>query len=101
MLPIFKSAIQELMLLQTKWATLLNPLLSNPLSKGRVIRSVSLSTGDNTINHGLGRAPQGWLVIRQYNAYGGLYDKQDNNQYPELTLVLNASADTSVDLLVY
>lgn len=101
MLPIFQTKDQSLSLLQTRWASQLNPLLSSPLLKGRVLSAVALLAGDNTIDHGLGAPLQGWIVIRQYNAYAGLYDKQSSNNMPELTLILNSTGSTTVDLYVF
>lgn len=101
MLPIFQTKDQTLSLLQTKWASLLNPGLASPLLNGRIIASIALTSGDNTVDHGLGRPLVGWLVIRQYSAYAGLYDKQTTNISPELTLVLNAAGNTTVDLYVF
>lgn len=43
---------------------------SNPTLDGRLIEGVSLSAGDNTINHLLGRAIRGWKVCRRYAAGG-------------------------------
>src|SRR5690242_8486747 len=97
----FQSDDRDFQLMQSSWAALLNPLLANPLTKGVILTAVALQTGDNVINHRLGRVPQGWLVIRQYSAYAGLFDKQASNQMPQSTLVLNASGATTVDLYIF
>lgn len=99
-LPIYQTADQSLQLMQSNWATQLNPLLRNPLSNGQVLQSVVLASGDNTINHKLGRKLQGWCIVRQ-RASASIYDKQDSNLFPELTLVLNASAAVTVDIYVF
>lgn len=101
MLTFFQTNDRTLSLLQTSWMAQLNPVLSAPLVNGRIIASVALTTGSNTIDHGLGRAPLGWLVIRQRDAYSEIYDTQDENPIPSSTLLLNSSADVTVDLFVF
>lgn len=87
-------------LMQTQWASQLNPVIDNPLSKPIVLKNVLLSTGTNTINHKLGQKLQGWFATRVRSSVT-LYDQQDNNQTPNLTLVLIASAPASIDLAVF
>lgn len=99
-LPIFQSDNQALGLMQTSWASQLNPLLFSPLAAPILLKNVSLVSGDNTINHLLGKSLIGWAVVRQRSA-ATLYDKQDVNSMPSLTLVLNASASVVVDLIVF
>jgi hypothetical protein len=99
-LPQFQTDLQELSLLQNKWAAQLNPLLSSPVINGQFLTSVVLSTGSNVINHKLGRPLQGWVVVRQ-RALASLYDTQDTNPTPAITLRLVSSANVTVDLLVF
>lgn len=100
-LPQFQGdADKALQLMQNKWAAALNPILGSPLATPVLIPSVSLASGDNTINHRLGRNLRGWLVVRK-RAAADIYDKQDSNTMPNLTLVLNSSATCVVDLLVF
>jgi len=99
-LPIYKSDDQSLTLLQTAWATQLNPVLALPQNSGVILKNVRLAIGDNTINHRLGRNLQGWQLIR-VRAAATIYDKQDANQLKDLTLVLNSSAVVVVDLFVF
>ena len=99
-LPIYKSEDNSLTLLQTAWATQLNPVLGLPQSSGVILKSISLTAGDNTIDHRLGRDLQGWQLIR-IRAAATIYDKQDSNQLKSRTLVLNSSAPVVVDLFVF
>lgn len=91
---------QPLDLMQTTWATQLDPIISNPLLKGNVLQKVSLKSGVNVINHKLGRRLQGWYITRIRSA-ATFYDEQDSNQTPQLTLVLISSADCVIDLEVF
>lgn len=84
----------------TKWASALNPLLANPVNSGSVLKNVQLSTGVNSIPHLLGVELQGWFIVRQ-RAAASIYDTQDQNQMPQLTLKLVSSAPVSVDLVVF
>jgi len=87
-------------LMQTAWATQLNPVIANPLAQGRLIQNVSLVSGANVINHQLGRKLQGWILTRQRSA-ASIYDTQDSNTMPALTLQLTSSAAVTVDLFVF
>lgn len=99
-LPQFQDDDRTFQLMQNQWASILNPVINNPANQSILLKSVALVTGDNTINHLLGRKLQGWKVVRQRSS-ATLYDKQDANQMPNLTLVLNASANVTVDLEVF
>lgn len=99
-LPIFTTDNKDMTLLQTGWASQLNPLLRNPLSNGRLVQSLPIVSGINVIPHKLGRKLQGWIITRQ-NAAATFYDQQDSNSSPQLTLVLQSSAPVTVDIYVF
>lgn len=86
--------------MQTKWASQLNPLLKLPTNQGLILQEVELTTGNNVVNHLLGRNLQGWFLVRK-RAAAEIYDTQDDNSMPNLTLQLNTNADVSVDLFVF
>jgi hypothetical protein len=90
----------SLQMLQTRWRSILNPLLANPTNNASILKNVSLKTGTNTVNTLLGQKLQGWSIVRQRGA-ASIYDQQDSNQSPELTLILVSSANVSVDLAVF
>jgi len=96
MLPFFKSTVSEFERMQTRWMSELNPALSNPLLKGRQIDSVALQTGDNTVDHMLGRQPIGWFIV-DLNANEGVYKVS----WSPTSLVLNSSGPVTVSLYVY
>lgn len=99
-LPSYYTTDVSLSLLQSNWATLLNPVLDNPIVNGQILENVSLVVGPNTINHKLGRKLRGWWIVRQ-RATGSVYDTQDTNPTPAVTLKLTSDAIVSVDLLVF
>lgn len=99
-LPQFQTDDKDVGLLQNTWAALLNVMLGNPSLQCNILSKVVLTTGDNKINHLLGRKLIGWRIVRQ-RASATIYDKQDSNQSPNLTLVLNSSANVTVDLEVF
>lgn len=99
-LTIFQTPSKDLSLLQSSWSSLLNPVLSNPLTQGFLIPGVTLVMGSNTINHRLGRKLRGYLITG-INAAATLYDAQSDNRTPDLTLVLISNAPCKVDLYVF
>lgn len=99
-LPKFNTPDRIFSMLQTAWASKIDPVLQNPLINGRILKQVQLQTGTNQVNHGLQRALQGWFMVRQRSA-GNVYDNQDNNTMPTLTLELVSDAVINVDIYVF
>jgi len=99
-LPIFNTDVKPLALLQTAWTSILNVWLRNPHSQSITLQGVSLKVGSNAVNHLLGRKLTGWAIIRQRGP-AAIYDAQDLNVNPELTLSLVSSAAVSVDIEVW
>lgn len=87
-------------MMQTKWSAILNALLSNPSVNSLILPNVSLLTGANVINHTLGRKLRGWRIVR-LRALVTIYDTQDLNTMPDLTLLLTSSGNVTVDLEVF
>lgn len=73
---------------------------SNPIVQGSILSNVSLKSGDNTVDHKLGKKLTGWFIVRIRGA-ATIYDKQDSNAQASQTLVLNSSAAVSVDIFVF
>jgi hypothetical protein len=90
----------SLPLLLTQWSGTLNPLLKSPIATPVLLSKISLTSGANTINHTLGTTLQGYIVVLN-SAAATFYDSQSTNPSPARTLILNASADTVVSLLVF
>ncbi len=91
---------QNLQLVQQNLVRTLNPIFNTPTLAGNLLTNVALVTGLNSINHGLGRNLNGWEIVRQ-RALANLWDSQDSNKTPTLTLTLNSSADVVVDIYVF
>lgn len=87
--------------MQNLWSTQLDPVIQNLLVNGRLIRNQTLIAGANVVNHGLGRSLVGWYVTRLRDGFAQIYDTQDSNSMPSLTLNLNSNAPVSVDLWVF
>ncbi len=86
--------------MQVKWATQIDPLISNPLTQGQLLQNVPLINGITVVNHKLGRKLIGWFIVG-INAAATVYDSQASNQMQDLTLVLNSNAVTTVNLWVF
>lgn len=89
-------------MMQNSWASQLDPLISNPVNQTLILKKVSLlsASNPNVVNHLLGRNLQGWFIVRS-RAQATIWDTQDTNQSPQLTLNLKTSADVTVDIAVF
>lgn len=85
---------------RTRWKAILDVLLSNQSLNSLILSNVSIANGTTVINHTLGRPLLGWRVVRLSGA-ATIYDNQDQNQTPGLTLVLVSDADVTVSLEVF
>lgn len=98
-LPIVQivNPVQDVMLLETKWKSQLDPILANQLLDGLLIVNQVLVTGTNVINHKLGRLQVGWNIVDQ-NASAAIYRTKPFNN---LTLTLTSSAPATINLWVF
>lgn len=97
LLPIFKTDNRELMLMQNKWSSELNPLIKLPILSGNMIESKVLAVGANVINHKLGRKPQGWFIT-DINAAANIYRSA---AFDKNTLTLTSDAIATINLWVF
>jgi hypothetical protein len=71
------------------------------LLNGVLIKNQLLLVGVPTdINHGLGRAPLGFIVVRK-RANAVVWDMQDDNTAKTSTIRLIASAEVTLDVWVF
>ncbi len=87
--------------LSNQWASQLDPIIKNATTNPGILKSVSLASGTNAVNHLLGRSLQGWYVTRMRGVAASIYDTQDTNQTPQLTLNLVSSTAVVIDLVVF
>lgn len=96
-LPIFQSDNTQFTLMQNKWASVLNPILNNAPIQMLFLQNIHLLSGVNTINHKLGRKPQGFYIV-DIDAAATVYRSQPFN---DLTLILTSNAAANVALVVF
>ena len=96
-LPQFQSDDRDFQLMQSAWATQLNPMLANPSLQCILLKDVVLANGSNVINHKLGRKPQGWRIV-DINGAATIYRSAALNN---LTLTLTSNAAVTVSLEVF
>ena len=90
--------LSDLVSLATRWKSILDPLLANPINSTSIVQPtpISLAIGNNTINHKLGRQPQGWFIV-DITAASDIY----RVSWSDKTIVLNSSALTTIKLGVF
>ncbi len=87
--------------LQNNISDSLQPMIVKIQNDSGILTRVSLVAGStNVVSHLLGRKLLGWNVIR-LRGEATVWDDQDNNLSPNLTLLLLTSADVVVDLEVF
>lgn len=84
-------------LMQTQWASQINPIINNALVQGQILTDISLANGVTTINHKLGRKMIGWYIVDITGA-ATVYRSQPLNA---LTLTLTSNAAVTVALWVF
>lgn len=75
-------------------------IISSEILDGILLTNISLTTGLNEVSHKLGRKIRGWIVVRK-RANVDIWDEQDSNKKPGLTLRLQASGAVVADLWVF
>jgi hypothetical protein len=70
------------------------------LLDGVLIKNQTIGTAPVVINHGLQRAPLGFIIVRR-RANQQVWDLQDENKTSPQTLVLIAGGDVEIDLWVF
>ncbi len=100
-LPQFQNNDKDFQMMQSKWASILDPIVAKPLVNGLLLKDVALINGTTVVNHKLGRKLTGYVITRMQGAFAQVYDLQNTNQMTNLTLVLHSNAAISVDLWVF
>lgn len=85
----------ELML--TKWSSILNPVIANPLNDVSILKNISLIVGETKIPHLLGRKQQGWFIV-DINAAATIYRSK---VFEDNFLYLTSNASVVVNLGIF
>jgi len=85
-------------LAQTKWSSILNPIIAIPFLQGNAIENISLTASTpKAINHLLQRMPQGW-ILTDNTANAVIWRSKAST---DLFITLESSADTVISIWVY
>jgi hypothetical protein len=95
-----QSGDRVLSLIQDNLAKAIDDIADQPLTGGVVVSGIPLVAGPNVVNHTLNRLLVGWYLVRN-RANATVFDTQDSNLMPTKTLLLTASAATTVDIFVF
>lgn len=79
-----------------------NSLYNNPLLNGPVIVKAQTFTAgiDLTVNHKLGKAPNGYIVVGS-DAPANVYTSSTKNVAPTAFVILKSDANATVDILFF
>jgi hypothetical protein len=84
-------------MMQTLWASQLDPVLANPANAMSILKNVALINGVTVINHGLGQTQQGW-ILTDIQGSAMIYRSAPFNS---LTLTLTSSAAVTCSIGVF
>ena len=97
---LINTSDSDLNLVQQNLIRTLNPIYNTQTLGGSLLQNIPLVIGANSINHKLGRNLVGWQITR-IRAASTIFDEQESNKTPNLTLALNSSAAVIVDIYVF
>jgi hypothetical protein len=122
-LPFLQNTSKDVQLLMSAWFKVLNPFFKQAISTPVILQKQSLTSGVNTIFHGLGYPLSGWQIVRKraWQSSGtvtsyDIMDEQDpnpsaspqipGNSTPQNNLLLFCTQGTTsnpviVDILVF
>lgn len=93
--------LRALNTLQANVGEVLAPMIAATQNDSVILTGVQLAAGgENVVSHKLGRKLAGWKMVR-LRGDARVWDAQDTNRQPNLTLLLHVSADVVVDLEVF
>ncbi len=97
-LPLFKVLDVQLTLWQTRWKSLLDPVIASLLVQGQLIESISITPGVTMIPHKLGRLQRGWFPVYNSAVLNNMVVSQPFNT---TTLYLQGSNTATISLWVF
>ena len=87
---------------QNNIAQCLNQITNKDQLDSVIIKNIVLFPGVvNNVSHNLSRTLQGWYVVRTHGSYNQVWDNQDANPSPNLTVWLLTPIQVTVDLLCF
>lgn len=76
---------------------LITTIQNNPIINGRLIKEINVvSTADKVIDHGLGRVPNGYIIVSKTTNCDLVFKSSD-----KLTITLRSSANSTLSLWVF
>ena len=84
-------------MMQTRWKSILDPVLSNLLINSILLQDITLITGNNTINHKLGRVPVGYIMVNSST----LITLYTSAPFTAVNMTVNASSGGVISLVVF
>jgi hypothetical protein len=79
----------------------ISPVIASAVVGGNLITGISMTAAtDKVINHGLGRALQGWTLVG-VSADTRVFDKQATNSNPKSTLILQSVNTATISIWVF
>jgi Tfp pilus assembly protein FimT len=83
--------------LQTNIEQAVTPAIKSQLLDGRLITAQNLVSGDNKVQHKLGRVPQGYIIVKRTSG-ATVYDTSETDSN---FLILNSSGTLTVSIWVF
>jgi hypothetical protein len=97
-LPLPKTSDQNLSTTLTRWKSILDPVIADPLLSGLMVSGINLiASTPQVVNHSLSRNPLGWFLTDN-TANSVVWRTQPFNNK---TITLEASATTQVSIWVF
>lgn len=90
--------------IQDSYLGILNPILSNPLLYGNLVKGIKLMPSkDNFVSTGLGRNFIGYFITRRYDSKGfiDIFESDTNNTAPDKFIILNCFDSLTCDLWIF
>ena len=92
------STVQELVQVQDNIEQTINSVFNKEIVNGVMRRDIVLTTGsDNIVSHQLGRNLLGWVVTER-GANAVVYKSSTTNPFPDRNIILNCSANVTVNI---
>lgn len=99
-IPYQQTSDRQINLFQTQLAQALQPITQIPNCKSTLLTNQTINTSATTVQTSLGYPLSGWQIVR-LRGNSVIWDSQDSNSDPNTTLILTATAQVVVDLLVW